>query len=96
MTEIKLNDARERLRGALQDMSDILAPRACEHGDHAHCDICDWDDTFVMEEGALLSEFVLVMSWTTMKEGENYVGIQTSPKQLLTHTNGLLFTALYE
>ena len=96
MTDVKLNEARNRLRSALQDMSDILAPRACSHGDYAQCDQCDWDDTFPMPEASLLSEFVLVMSWTTMEEGENYVGIQTAPKQLLTHTNGLLFTALYE
>lgn len=96
MSDEKLDAARVQLHDALQAMSDILAPRACPHGDYAQCDVCEYDDTFIMEDGAMLSEFVLVMSWTTLADGENFVGIQTPPKQLLTHTNGLLFTALYE
>jgi hypothetical protein len=92
----KLEEARGRLQAALQDMSDFLAPRSCPHGDYAACEECDWDDTASMSgSGAMLSEFVLVMSWTRMDDGENYVGMQTAPKQLITHTNGLLYTALH-
>jgi hypothetical protein len=100
MSHEKLIAAQEKLRDALQGMDEVLAPRMCAHGDYSKCceteDICDWDDTYPIPGGALLSEFVLVMSWTTMEEGGNFVGIHTAPRQLQSHSNGLLFTALYE
>lgn len=98
MSQSKLNAMRTKLHGALQDLADDLGPRSCPHGDWSECHVedCEWEDTEMMPGGMLLGEFVLVMSWTTMEEGENFVGVHTAPKQLLSHTNGLLFTALYE
>jgi len=91
-----LDDAREKLKDALQALVEEIGPRMCEHGDWADCMACEFDDTKPLEGGAMISEFAIAMSWTGMKDGENYVGIHTAPKQLLSHTNGLLFTALYE
>lgn len=98
MSDDKLNAARAQLRDALQAMEEVLAPRQCEHGDWSDCyvDGCEWDGTWSIPGGAMMSEFVLVAAWTGLTDGESYVGIHTAPKQLLSHTNGLLFTALYE
>jgi hypothetical protein len=92
----KLNEARGKMQEAIQNLSETMGPRHCPHGDYSECDECTWDDTFAMPGGALLSEFVLLMTWTGMDDGESYIGIQTAPGQLMSHTNGLLFTALYE
>lgn len=98
MSSEKLDEARARLRDALQAMEDILSPRQCDHGDWSVCDVpdCEWDDTRPIEGGAMMSDFVLVATWTGLTDGENYVGVHTGPKQLHSHTNGLLFTALYD
>lgn len=91
-----LNAAREKLKDALQALVEEIGPRCCEHGDWADCMECSFDATAPLGGGAMLSEFAVVMAWTGMEDGENYVGVHTAPKQLLSHTNGLLFTALYE
>jgi hypothetical protein len=91
----QLKAAQAELSDALQRMASIIGPRLCEHGDHGECDVCDYDDTKPVED-AMLSEFVLVMTWTKMGDGESFYGVHTPPNQLFTHTNGLLHTALYD
>lgn len=77
----------------LQSMPEI-GPRTCEHGDWSDCEVCDYDDTKPIQ-GIMLSEFALVMTWTRLEDGEPFWGVHTAPKQLATHTDGLLFNALY-
>lgn len=96
----RLEAAQEKLQQMLQQMHDDIAPRQCAHGDWVgnvsggDCG-CDYEETAPVDN-AVLTEFVLVMSWTKMDDGEPFVGMRTAPKQMMTHTNGLLHTALYE
>jgi hypothetical protein len=92
----KLRKVEADLADALQRMASAIGPRNCVHGDFADCEVCDYDDTEPMPGMLGLSEFALVMVWTNLDTGQPYYGVRTAPDQLLTHTNGLLWTALTE
>lgn len=90
----QLEAARAKLQEALQSLVE-LGPRECQHGDWVMCGTCDYDDTTDVTD-AILTEFVLVSNYTRMENGESYLGVHIAPRQTLSHTNGLLHTALYE
>lgn len=89
------NVAQEKVHAALQELAEFWGPRICEHGDYSDCDDCEFKDTKSAPD-SLLSEFVVVASWTSMESGKSNMTWVTPHGQLSTHTNGLLFTALYE
>jgi hypothetical protein len=72
-----------------------LKPRRCTHGDYAECmEGCTMEDTGLAGI-AHLSEFILVSSWTDMETGQTYISWMSAENQVMSHTVGLLHTALF-
>ena len=92
----QLEAVRAQLQASLQDMAEIIGPRACAHGDFDECEECTFDDTMPKPGMMVLEEFVLVMMWRSMDDNEWHAGMHMSPKQPIPRTNGLLTTALLE
>lgn len=87
--------AQTKVHEALQAMADVWGPRLCDHGSYSDCEVCDFSETRPAPN-AMLSEFVLVANWTEMETGDTHVTFMTPPNQLVSHTNGILFGALYQ
>lgn len=87
--------AQVKVHEALQALAELWGPRICTHGDFADCDECNFSET-TPAQGSMLSEFVAVATWTNLTTGKSHMTWITPPNQLVTHTQGLLFTALYE
>lgn len=87
--------AQEKVHAALQELANQFGPRVCIHGDWSDCEECEIDQTQVVDD-AMLSEFIVVASWTSMDSGRSHMTFITAPNQLDSHTNGLLFTALHQ
>lgn len=87
--------AQTKVQEALQALVEVWGPRTCIHGDWADCNDCEYDQTNPQKD-AILTEFILVANWTSMTTGSVDMTFITPPRQLTTHTNGLLHTMLYE
>lgn len=97
-------EPRDRTREAAQrelqehlsnNIGHTIAPRECPVHEcfYQECDpdVCDttWDQA-VPAPGWMLSQFVLLSSWTNMETGDSVLVVDGEPRQVLAHRIGML------
>lgn len=83
-------EARQKVHVLLSELADLIGPAGM-------MDIEDFGDNEEVEPpptGVFLNEWVLVINWTSVDDGESYITRLGSENMPIHHRTGLLYEAL--